>query len=171
MSQNNKPSCIKMSVLAMTAIFLTPAALLADDPKIDLDIVSTPGGAKLEFTSSACPSDPGYAGCVDVAKGSKNWIKWELSQDAWQDGWMLTGLQLILEDPELTDCIVRDFNVDPNTGRANNFRVQGNGQFGQNWDANDCEFAYEVGYLVFARNKHSGEEANSDPIIRNGGRN
>lgn len=171
MSKNKNSSCIKMAMIAMVTIFLAPASLLAADPKIDLEIVSTGGGSKLQFTNSECPSDPGFAGCVNVAKGSKNWIKWELSQDAWQDGWMLTGLQLILEDPALTDCIVRDFNVDPNTGQANNFRVQGNGQYGKNWDANDCEIAYEVGYLVFARNKHTGEEANSDPIIRNGGRN
>ena len=153
------------------AILAAPSSVFAADPKIDLDVVSSGGGAKLQFLNSACPSDPGYAGCVDVAKGSKNWIGWELSQEAWQDGWVITGLQLMLEDPALTDCIVRDFNVDRNTGDANDFRVQGNGKFGRNWDENSCDFAYEVAYLVFARNNNTGEEANSDPVIRNGGRN
>lgn len=170
MSQIKKSSCIRVAMIIMASIFLAPASALAADPKIDLDVISTGGGSKLQFTSSACPSDPGFAGCVNVAKGSKNWITWELSDDAWRDGWVLTGLQLILDDPELTDCIVRDFNVDSGTGQANDFHVQGNGKYGRNWDANDCETAYEVGYLVFARNTNTGEEANSDPVIRNGGR-
>ena len=138
MSQIKKTRCIKMVMMAMGAIFLGPATALAADPKIDLDIISTGGGSKLQFTSSACPSDPGFMGCVNVAKGSKNWINWELSNEASRDGWVLTRLQLNLDDPELTDCIVRDFNVDPNTGVANDFRVQGNGKYGRNWVPGVC---------------------------------
>ncbi len=172
MSHDNKNFHVRTAVITLLLVALaTPASLFAADPKIDMDVVSSGGGAKLRFLNSACPSDPAYAGCVDVAKGSKNWIGWELSQEAWQEGWVITGLQLILDDPELTDCIVRDFKVDPNTGYANDFRVQGNGKFGRNWDENSCDFAYEVAYLVFARNNNTGEEANSDPVIRNGGRN
>ncbi len=168
---NNKFLGKYAATAALVGALAVPSSLFAADPKIDLDVVSSGGGAKLRFLNSACPSDPAYAGCVDVAKGSKNWIGWELSNEAWQDGWVITGLQLMMDDPRLTDCIVRDFNVDPNTGYANDFRVQGNGKFGRNWDENSCDFAYEVAYLVFARNNNTGEEANSDPIIRNGGRN
>ena len=172
MSHYKKTIRIKAAVFAIVlAALLAPASLFAADPKIDLEVISTGEGPKLQFQNSACASDPGYAGCVEVAKGSKNWIDWELSNEAWRDGWVLTSLQLMLDDPELTNCIVGDFNVDPNSGIANDFRVQGNGKYGRNWDENDCDRAYEVAYLVFARNNNTGEEASSDPVIRNGGRN
>ena len=172
MSHNTRTTQKKTATLGiLLAVLLAPTALLAADPKIDLEVISSGGGSKLQFQNSACPSDPGLAGCVEVAKGSKNWINWELSQQAWQDGWVITRLQLKLDDPELTECIVSDFNVDPNSGIANDFRVQGNGKFGRNWDNNNCPHEYEVAYLVFARNNNTGEEASSDPIIKNGGRN
>ena len=166
MNLNKKTIRIGYWCLAVAFAATVPGtALFAADPKIDLGV----SGNKLVFLNSACPSDPGLKGCVEVARGSKNWIMWELSNDAVSAGWVLTGLQMRMDDPNLTDCIVRDFNVDPGSGWANNFQVQGNGRFGKNWDENSCHTAYEVGYLVYARNTQTGAEANSDPVIRNGG--
>jgi hypothetical protein len=162
-----------MGIIGLGALFgvlIAPSTLWAADPKIDLAVQ----GNKLTFLNSECPSDPGYNGCVEVARGSKNWIMWELDHDAVRAGWVLTGLQLKLHqiaDPAIRQCVLEDFNVDPGSGFANDFQVQGNGRFGQNWDNNDCPMEYEVAYLVYARNEQTGEEANSDPIIKNGGRN
>lgn len=156
--------------VAVVAAVVLPTTVFAADPKIDLRIVETGGSYKLEFMNSECPSDPAYLGCVDVAKGSKNWIQWELEDTAWQDGWVLEDFKLSWTDQQLTNCIVNDFDINPNTGYARDFRIQGNGKFGKLRDENDCEFAYEVNYLISARNKNTGDTANSDPIIRNGGR-
>ena len=159
--------------ISFLAILAAPSTVSAADPKIDLDVVSSGGGAKLQFLNSACPSDPGYAGCVDVAKGSKNWINWELSSAATQAGWVLSAVRLDLNSlpSNIRECAVHDFNLNPNTGYANDFRVQGNGKTGKLRDENDCETAYEINYLIFAENRETGEQANSDPVIRNGGRN
>lgn len=156
---------------AVIAAGMISEAAMAADPKIDLRVIETSDGYKLEFLNSECPGDPAFMGCVDVARGSKNWIQWELDDSAWQDGWILEDLRLSWSDQRLTNCIVHDFDVNPNTGYARDFRVQGNGKFGKLRDENDCEFAYEVNYLISARKKHTGDTANSDPIIRNGGRN
>jgi len=146
-----------------------PLSSFADDPKIDLYV----DGGKLRFMNSACPSEPGNLGCVEVARGSKNWIMWELDNSAVQAGWRLTTLQLNWDrgNQALTDCVVADFNVDPGLGTAIDFQVRGNGSWARNWDDNGCEFAYTIAYLVSAENPTTGERANSDPIIKNGGRN
>lgn len=159
-----------VGIAALLSTLLLSPGLWAADPKIDLAVRD----GKLVFLNSECPSNPGLNGCVEVARGSKNWIMWELDSDAVRAGWVLTGLQLNVQDigdPSIRQCAVDDFNVDPGSGWARNFKVQGNGKFGQNWDENSCEQEYEVGYLVHARNRETGEEANSDPIIKNGGRN
>jgi len=165
---------VRIKIICIAAVLATgliSEASMAADPKIDLQVVQTSNGYKLEFMNSECPGDPAYLGCVNVAKGSKNWIQWELDDTASQDGWVLEDLRLSWSDQRLTNCIVSDFDVNPNTGYARDFRVQGNGKYGKLRDENDCEFAYEVNYLISARNKHSGDTADSDPIIRNGGRN
>lgn len=151
-------------------IFMSPASLFAADPKIDLKIVDNGGKFKIVFENSECPSDPALLGCINVAKGSKNWLQWEVKQGDWQNGWDLSDLQLIWDDPGLTNCIVNDFDVNPQTGYANDFRVEGNGKQGKVRDENDCEFAYEVNYRIYARNRDTGKMADSDPVIRNGGR-
>ncbi len=151
---------------ALGLALLMPTAAFAADPKIDLYV----DGGKLRFGNSECPSEPGLMGCVEVGAGSKNWIQWELAQNDWQDGWQLSGLQLSWDGSVPVDCVVRDFNVDPGSGWANDFQVQGNGKWARNWDENDCEQSYVVNYRVYARNQNTGEEANSDPIIKNGGR-
>lgn len=165
---------VRFKTVCLAAVIATgmiSEASMAADPKIDLRVIETSNGYKLEFMNSECPGDPAYMGCVDVAQGSKNWIQWELDEADWQDGWVLEDLQLSWNDPQLTNCVVNDFDVNPNTGYARDFRVQGNGKFGKLRDENDCEFAYQVNYLISARKKHTGDTANSDPIIRNGGRN
>lgn len=168
---SNKVRIKTICIAAVLATGLISEASMAADPKIDLQVVQTSNGYKLKFKNSECPNDPAYLGCVDVAKGSKNWIQWELDDKAWQDGWVLEDFRLSWSDQRLTNCIVHDFDVNPNTGYARDFRIQGNGKFGKLRDENGCEFAYEVNYLISARNKHSEDMANSDPIIRNGGRN
>lgn len=161
----NRCAALAAVVLALSL----PLSSFAADPKIDL--VYKDG--KLRFTNSACPSEPSNLGCVEVGRGSKNWIMWELDNDSVRDGWQLTTLQLDWDrgNQALTDCVVADFNVDPYLGNAINFEVRGNGSWARNWDDNDCEFAYTVAYLVSAENTMTGEKANSDPIIKNGGRN
>ena len=156
---------------AILAAMLMPLTVFAADPKIDLKIYESDGGYKLAFVNSECPSDPTFNGCINVAQGSKNWLQWEIDIDDWQDGWDLTALQISWSDPQVATCAVKDFNLDPQTGDANDFRIQGSGKFAKNWDENDCAFAYEVNYRIYARNRNTGEEANSDPVIRNGGRN
>lgn len=166
----NKALIKTICKVAVLGSVLFSGASFAADPKIDLKLVDTGDGYKLEFLNSECPGDPAYLGCVNVAKGSKNWIQWELDKKAWKDGWVFVDLRLNWSDPQLTDCIANDFDVNPNTGYARDFRVQGNGKFAKLRDENGCDFAYEVNYLISARNKHTGDTANSDPIIRNGGR-
>lgn len=156
---------IIFSAAALISVFL-PGTLFAADPKVDLEIYSNGGGYKLGFLNSQCPGEPNHMGCVNVAQGSKNWIQWELNAE----GWDLTALQIIWDDDSLTDCVVRDFNVDPNTGYAKDFQVRGNGKFGRNWDENDCDRPYVVSYRIYARNRITGDEANSDPRIKNGGK-
>ena len=155
----------------LLAVLSLPGSLWAADPKIDLYVEGSEGNYKLRFLNSECPGEPNRLGCIKVAKGSKNWLQWEMDKDDWKDGWDFHALKLSWDDPSLTNCIVADFNVDPNTGYANDFQVRGNGKFGRNRDENDCERPYEVNYRIYARNRETGEEANSDPIIKNGGRN
>lgn len=160
----------KFCAAALLCALYLPSSLWAADKKIDLAV----NGNKLDFLNSECPANPGFNGCVEVGRGSKNWIVWELDDAAVSAGWVLTGLQLNLQEianPAIRQCAIDDLNVDPGTGFATDFRVQGNGKFGKVWDNNDCAVEYEVAYLVFARNERTGEEANSDPIIKNGGRN
>ena len=155
--------------LAAILALSLPLSSLADDKKIDLYVE----GGKLRFANSECPSEPSNLGCVEVGRGSKNWIAWELDNAAVQAGWALTTLQLDWDrgNQALTDCVVADFNVDPYLGHAIDFQVRGNGSWARNWDDNNCGFAYTVAYLVSAENTMTGEKANSDPIIKNGGRN
>lgn len=155
---------------AILSAMLMPFTAFAADPKIDLEIYQGDNGSKLAFVNSECPADPSYKGCINVAKGSKNWLQWELDKDDWKDGWDLVDLQITWNDPSIGACAIKDFDLNPSTGYANDFRVQGHGKFAKLRDENDCDFAYEVNYRIYARNRNTGEEANSDPIIRNGGR-
>lgn len=160
-------------IALLPVIGLAPLTLFAADPKIDVDVVSGIDGYKLVFGNSECSSDPGQMGCVEVARGSKNWIMWELSQEAVQAGWKLAGLQMMLDgigDPAIRKCAIEDFRLDPSTGAAMAFQVQGNGRSAKNWDENDCDMAYEVAYLLSAENPDLGERADSDPVIKNGGK-
>ena len=157
------------AVLGFVLALSLPLSSFADDKKIDLYIE----GSKLRFANSECPSEPGNLGCVEVARGSKNWIMWELDNASVGKGWKLTTLQLDWDrgNQALTDCVVADFNVDPYLGHAIDFQVRGNGSWARNWDDNNCEFSYTVAYLVSAENPMTGEQATTDPIIKNGGRN
>jgi len=155
------------------AALISPGVLFAADPKIDIDVVQGGGGYKLDFLNSECPDSPGYKGCIKVGTGSKNWIMWELTKKATRAGWVFSALQMDIDSlpSNIRNCAIQDFNLDPGTGYANDFRVQGNGKFAKNWNENGCNTAYEVNYLIFAENRETGEQADSDPIIRNGGRN
>lgn len=160
-------------IASIVAAGMLPFGLFAADPKIDVDVVSGAGGYKLVFRNSECPSEPGHMGCVEVAKGSKNWIMWELSNQAARDGWQLASLEMNLAglaDPALRDCAASDFDLDPSNGRANGFQVQGNGRSAKNWDENGCDVAYQVAYLLYAENPGMNQRANSDPVIKNGGK-
>lgn len=165
-----KAGISKICAVALLCVLYTPSSLWAADKKIDLFA----DGDKLKFKNSECPASPNLKGCVKVGKGSKNWIKWELDKNSARAGWVLTRLELKLDqiaDPAIRQCVIDDLNVDPATGFALDFRVQGNGKWAKNWDNNDCQVAYEVAYVIYARNTVTGKDADSDPIIKNGGRN
>ena len=155
------------AAVAATLVFSTP--LLAADPKIDLYVSEVNGQQKLQFKGTGCPN--GKPGEVCVAKGSKVWIMWELDKDDNDDGWELSGLRLSWDDARLTNCIVADFNVDPQTGEALNFEVKPGGKEARNRDENDCDQAYEVNYTISATHRVMDVTIDSDPVIRNGGRN
>lgn len=156
------------AVLGAALALSLPVSSFAADKKIDLYV----DGDKLRFSNSECPSEPDNLGCIDVERGSKNWITWELDNDAVRAGWVLTTLQLDWDrgNQALTDCVVADFNVDPYLGHAIDFQVRGNGSWGRNWDDNNCEFSYTVAYLISAEIPGTDRKATTDPIIRNGGR-
>lgn len=154
------------AAIAATLVFSTP--LLAADPKIDLYVGEVNGQQKLLFGSTGCPN--GKPGEICVAKGSKVWIMWELDKASNDAGWELSGLRLSWDDPLLTPCIVDDFNVDPQSGVALDFEVKPGGKEARNRDENDCTKAYEANYTISATHPTMGP-INSDPVIRNGGRN
>ena len=158
-----------VAILGTVLALSLPLSSFAADPKIDLYVE----GNKLRFKNSECPSQPNTLGCVEVGRGSKNWIQWELDNDAVRDGWVLTTLQLDWDrgNQALTDCVVADFNVDPYLGHAIDFQVRGNGSWARNWDDNNCEFPYTVAYLISAEVPGTDRKATSDPLIKNGGRN
>jgi len=163
------PGVIVARAVVFLATFFISSPLLAANPKIDLKVGEVDGQPKLLFTSTACPS--GKLGEICVAKGSKVFIMWELDKDSNDKGWDLSGLRLSWADDVPVDCVVADFNVDPQTGEALDFQVQPNGRDARNRDENDCAEPYEVNYTISATHRDRDVTIDSDPVIRNGGRN
>jgi hypothetical protein len=157
------------SVVFFLATLFISSPLLAANPKIDLTVGEVEGQPKLLFTSTACPS--GKLGEICVAKGSKVFIMWELDKDSNDKGWDLSGLRLSWSDDVPVDCVVEDFNVDPQTGEALDFQVQPNGRDARNRDDNNCAEPYVVNYTISATHRDRDMTIDSDPVIRNGGRN
>lgn len=174
MSQTRKH--VRISAICFIAIMISmvlPATLFAADPKIDVEVVETDDGYKLKFLNSECPGEPGKLGCVNVAKSSKNWIVWELDADSQDKGWVLSGLQFSDNGnwggPLSNPCIATDFDADPHTGWALDFERHSNDHWARVRDENDCLNPYSVNYRLHAVNGQ-GDKADSDPVIRNGGR-
>jgi len=164
-----RPGVIVTRAAVFLAALLLSSPLFAANPKIDLTVGEVDGQPKLLFTSSACPS--GTVGEVCVGKGSKVFIMWELDKESNDKGWDLSGLSLSWSDDVPVDCVVADFNVDPQTGEALGFQVQPNGRDARNRDDNGCDEPYEVNYTISATHRTMDVTIDSDPIIRNGGRN
>lgn len=165
---------VRIGTICFIAVFISmilPSTVFAADPKIDVQVVETGDGYKLRFLNSECGS--GELGCVDVAKGSKNWIFWELNAVSQDNGWVLTGLQFSDNGnwggPLSNPCIATDFDADPHTGWALDFERHSNDHWARVRDENDCLNPYSVNYRLHAVNGQ-GDKADSDPVIRNGGR-
>lgn len=165
-------------VLISAGLLTLSAQALAQNPHIDLTVVESAGVAKMQFQNSACPQHPNDKGCVSVDRGNRSWISWEIDQASWQNGWRITELHFSPDGTHwgesgypLMDCTVFDFGLtetDRMTGVASSAQSDGNGKRMKIWDENNNRC--ETWYRLFAENIDTGETADSDPVIRNGGR-
>lgn len=151
--------------VVLPAIALAPGSVFADK-KIDVTVVAGTAGDKIVFQNSECPAEPGNKGCIKTGKGVKNFLKWELDRNSMDEGWVLSGLRLKIDQlPQDTRaCAIHDFNLDPGTGDAMSFN---NGKVKND---NDCHTGYEVAYELYAEIPGTNRSADSDPVIRNEGK-
>ena len=164
-------------IVALLCILL-PISASAQNPHIDLSVTGSGDAAKIQFLNSACPQEPGNRGCVELGHGMQNHISWELDQDSWQAGWRLTALFFSPDgshwgenDYPLNDCTMEDFELaggDRYTGQASSAMVVANGKRLRIMDLN--KNVCDTWYRIFATNIN-GDQADSDPIIKNRGGN
>lgn len=164
--------------VAIGLCMLLPVSAWAQNPHIDLSVTGSGDSAKIQFLNSACPQEPGNRGCVELGHGMQNHISWELDQDSWQAGWRLTALFFSPDGDHwgdsgypLSDCTMEDFELPPGdryTGQASTAEIRAGGKRLRIRDQN-----YNVcntWYRIFATNSN-GDQADSDPIIKNRGGN
>ena len=172
-SRNVKIHDVPLLALLASALSLAPGPLLAQNPHIDVTVRSSGGVAEIVFLNSACPS--GQRGCVQMPRGERNWISWEIDQAAAQAGWTFDSLYFGTADKQtgdLKDCTMDAFGLsgaDRASGFASTAEVFGNGKRLRIWNENDRECITH--YTLQAVNEDTGQTAESDPIIDNRGRN
>lgn len=164
--------------VAAVCVMLLPMSAWAQNPHIDLSVTGSGDSAKIQFLNSACPQEPGNRGCVELGHGMQNHISWELDQDSWQAGWRLTALFFSPDGNHwgengypLGDCTMEDFGLpeaDRYTGQASTAMTVANGKRMRIWDENMN--VCDTWYRIFATNIN-GDQADSDPIIKNRGGN
>lgn len=164
----------KMAALLVAGgLSLAPALALAENPHIDVAVTSSGGVAEIVFLTSACPN--GRRGCVQMPRGERNWISWELDNDSAQAGWTFESLYFGTADKQtgnLKNCTVTAFGLseaDRSSGHASTAEIFANGKRLRIWDENDSECITH--YTLRAVNKSTGQTAESDPVIDNRGRN
>lgn len=175
MEKNKKIHWVQVVIILLT---LLPVSAWAQNPHIDLSVSGSGDSAKIQFLNSACPQEPGNRGCVELGHGMQNHISWELDQDSWQAGWRLAALFFSPDGSHwgengypLNDCTMEDFELvdgDRHTGQASSAVVVANGKRLRIWDKN--ENVCDTWYRIFATN-NNGDQADSDPIIKNRGGN
>lgn len=148
----------------------------AEDPWIDLAVVSEGSDFKIRFLNSACKERPNELGCVEAVHGSSPLLRWEIDS-ASEQYWMLTRLQFSADgehwgDPAfpLADCTMKAFALedrDRYTGNASSAMITGNGRKVQIRDRN--EEPCQTWYRIYAMPRAGGIEINSDPMIDNKG--
>lgn len=159
-------------LLVVGALWLTPALVMAQNPHVDVAVRSSAGVAEIVFLNSACPN--GARGCVQMPRGERNWVSWELDSASTQAGWTFESLYFGTADKQignLKDCTVSAFGLsdaDRSSGRASTAEVFANGKRLRIWDDNDSECITH--YTLRAVNQASGQTAESDPVIDNRGR-
>ena len=167
--------CVRV---AAVLFLLVPVSTWAQNPHIDLKVNGSGNSAKIEFLNSACPQEPDNRGCVELGHGMQNHISWELDQASWQAGWRLTALFFSPDGTHwgengypLADCTMEDFELtdgDRYTGQASTSEVRANGKRMRIRDLN--KNVCETWYRNFATHLN-GDQADSDPIIKNRGGN
>lgn len=175
MEENKKSRWIQVATILF---ILLPINAWAQNPHIDLGVTGSGDGAKIQFQNSACPQEPANRGCVELGHGMQNHVSWELDQDSWQAGWRLTTLFFSPDGSHwgengypLNDCTMEDFRLadgDRITGQASTADVLANGKRMRIWD--DNKNVCDTWYRIFATNIN-GDQADSDPIIKNRGGN
>lgn len=159
-----------------TLLMLGFSSLAAQDKHIDVIVVDTGDGDKLEFANSECPERRWDKGCVMAEHGNSPNITWRLPEGS---DYVFTRLLFSPDgnswgDPSrpLQECTVDDFalsEADRFSGIASTARIVSGGKMVmiRDYNRNTCI----THYRIYARSMHGGPEIDSDPIIDNRGGN
>ena len=178
-----KSTFFLLAIFAFGLVGFAPAAMAQaeQDLHMKVSVVEADGKYKLEFDHKQCPQGIGKRkGCMYYAKGRRGVITWRLDQAAKADGWKFArlrfsrdGIEWGEEGRELLKCVMKDFGLsrqELKTGWVTSMKYSSDRTKMGLRNNNECEQEYEVHYRVWAV-RPDGERADSDPIIRNGGRN
>lgn len=168
-------------LLALFSLMLPGLALAQNDKDIRVEVVAGTDGYMIVFKDNECPPDWNEeAGCVYQRRGNSGRIRWRLDDTNLDKGWELEALYLGtaektrgVDDHGQSGCLKDDFgmtNSDLSTGEVSSAKVHSGGKFLDIRNENVCRNEYYVHYTLTAVQPATGERAESDPIISNGGR-
>ena len=172
---------IARACLLTFAILAPMSASAQNDKDIRVEVVSGVTGYMIVFLDNECPEDwQEDMGCIYQRRGNSGLIRWRLSDASLEQGWQLEAVYLStvekgtgVDGHAQSSCISGDFNMtgsDLSSGYVSSAKPHGGGRFLDVFNNNRCGSDYYVHYRLTAVNPGINENAESDPIISNGGR-
>ena len=167
------------------ALFFSTLAVAAPI-KVELEVDTSSGDPelKVKYNGKPCDSGPATSNCIEVAKGKKPFIVFNLPKacgaGAGDPKYKLRNLRISLINKEwptkadpLNAKVAADFNADPETGNIN-FDIGDNKKTNKKLKFKDRnQHAYTVFYEITAIHCDDASDADNihlDPEIRNKGK-